>query len=70
MVVYANLLRRRFDGLLYEVYEIWRAEFAECLEGLGAGFDCGLQLILVDPAGQLVGMVRHWYTKRTVAGDR
>jgi hypothetical protein len=34
MVVYANLLRRRLDGLLYEVDEVWRAELAECLQGL------------------------------------
>jgi hypothetical protein len=34
MVVYANLLCRRLDGLLYEVHEIWRAKFAERLEGL------------------------------------
>jgi hypothetical protein len=34
MVVYANLLCCRLDGLFYEVHEIWRAEFAERLEGL------------------------------------
>jgi hypothetical protein len=34
MVVHANLLRGRLDGLLYEVDEVWRAEFAERLEGL------------------------------------
>jgi hypothetical protein len=34
MVVYADLLRRRLDGLLYEVDEVWRAELAECLQGL------------------------------------
>jgi hypothetical protein len=33
-VVDANLLRRRLDGLLYEVDEVWRAQFAQGLEGL------------------------------------
>jgi hypothetical protein len=34
MVVHTNLLGRRFDGLLYEVDQIWRAQFAQGLEGL------------------------------------
>lgn len=33
MVVNANLLSSGLDGLFYEVHQIWRAEFAERLEG-------------------------------------
>jgi hypothetical protein len=29
-----DLFRRRLDGLLYEVDEVWRAEPSQCLEGL------------------------------------
>jgi hypothetical protein len=34
MVVYADLLGGRLDGLFYEVDEVWRAQFAQCLERL------------------------------------
>lgn len=32
-MVDTNLLGWRLDGLLDQVHEVWRAEFAECLEG-------------------------------------
>jgi hypothetical protein len=50
VVIDAALLGRRLDGLLYEVDEVGRAQFAQCLERLGAGLDGRMQLILVDPA--------------------
>jgi hypothetical protein len=53
MVVDANLLRRGLDRLLYEVDEVWRAQFAQGLEGLGASLDGGVKLILVDSMGRL-----------------
>jgi hypothetical protein len=53
-VIDANLLRRRLDRLFYEVDEVWRAQFAQGLEGLGASLDGGVELILVDSVRKLV----------------
>lgn len=48
MVVDANLLGGRLDGLLDEVHQIRRAQFAQRLQRLGARLDGRVQLVLVD----------------------
>ena len=45
----AYLLLHISDGLLDQVDEVGRAELAEGVERLGAGLDCGMQLLLEDP---------------------
>lgn len=48
MVVHADLLRGRLDGLLDEVDEIGGSEFAQCLEGVGAGFNGREEFLFVE----------------------
>jgi hypothetical protein len=66
MVVDANLLRRGLDRLLYEVDEVWRAQFAQGLEGLGASLDGGVKLILVDSMGRLAYYIEVHSSLRTI----
>lgn len=48
MVVDTKLSGGRLDGLLDQMYEVWRTQFAQCLERLGARLYRRVQLILVD----------------------
>jgi hypothetical protein len=50
MVVDADLLCCRLDGLLDEVDQVGGAELTQRLQRLGAGLDGREQLVLVDPA--------------------
>jgi hypothetical protein len=55
----AYLLLHISDGLLDQVDEVGRAELAEGVERLGAGLDCGMQLLLEDPTMASVSIWQH-----------
>ena len=57
MVVDADLLGGRLDGLLDEVDQVGGAELTQRLQRLGAGLDGREQLVFVYPAGVRVSMV-------------
>lgn len=43
------LFRGRFDRLLDEMDEVWRAEFAEGRKGIGSDINDGMRLVLEEP---------------------
>jgi hypothetical protein len=55
MVVDADLLGGRLDGLLDEVDQVGGAELTQRLQRLGAGLDGREQFVLVYPAGVSIG---------------